>query len=166
MKTLLQLVVTSQEIETMLINNGGEITPEIEELLEVNSTDIISKVDNYNFIMEKLSSNEAYWKAKATEYAAYAKSFAKAQERIKDHLKMVMQAHELKEIVGNEVRYTLRPSVGSLVVDDASKLPNEYLIVTTSPNNAAIKKDLAAGKQIEGAHIEAGYTLSKYNKKA
>lgn len=165
MKSLVQLLVESQEIERQLLENGGEITPEVENLLEVTSGDIINKVDNYNFLVEKLASNEAYWKAKAAEYAAYAKSFGKAQERIKDHLKAIMLANELKEIVGNEVRYTLRPSAGSLVIEDESIIPDRYLVIKTEVNKAEVKLAIASGKEVVGARIEPGFTLSKYNKK-
>jgi hypothetical protein len=165
MKSLVQLLIESQEIERQLLESGGEITPAVETLLEVNTGDIINKVDNYNFLVEKLASNEAYWKAKAAEYTAFAKSFAKAQERIKDHLKTLMLTHDLKEVVGNEVRYTLRPSAGSLVIDNESIIPDRYLVVKTEVNKAEVKLAIASGKEVVGAHIEPGFVLSKYNKK-
>ena len=165
MKNLTTLVAQAHEIERMILEANGELTSEIEAMLDLNNTELAQKVDSYAFLLEKLGSNETHWKAKAAEYSLYAKTFASAQSKIKEHLKNVMIAADLKEIIGEEIRYTLRPSTGSLVVDNINQLENKYLVITTSPNNIAIKKDISEGKDVPGAHIEPGFVLSKYFKK-
>lgn len=60
MSTLNELLAEFREIEDMLIESGGELTPEIEKRLDQNNTDIETKLDNYaNFIQHLKGQAEA-----------------------------------------------------------------------------------------------------------
>jgi len=60
--TLYDLVKQQSAISQNLMENDGELTPEIEALIKQVSTDLPKKVDNYATFMDKLKSDISYLK--------------------------------------------------------------------------------------------------------
>lgn len=160
-KTLVELVNQSQIITESLAESGGELTPEIEALIEQASIDLADKMDRYYFVMRDLEMKSAMAKARAEEWANLAKVYANSFDHLKDRVLHGLQAMDVNEIVGREVTFKRRLNPPKAIIDDESLLGPDHLKVETvfKVDKAKIAADLKAGKPVPGAHLEQGERL-------
>ena len=78
------------------------------------------------------------------------------KEKLKDYLRMNMEAADIKKIQCPLFTITLVEGREIATVTDESKLPDEYVTVKTdiSPNKNAIAQALKDGIEVPGAHLE------------
>lgn len=167
-KSLVSIVSDTNDIVSQLIENGGELPPDLEEKFLINKNELAVKTDSYAYMLERLELEESYWKAKANDMALISKSLKGLRERLKDRLKYALSNLEEKEIKGDDYRFKLSNAKGKLVIDDEKIISDEYKYqkVSMELDKDKIKEDLAKGVKIEGARIEESSMLRKYlNKK-
>lgn len=154
-KSLIALTADYQRLVALLMETGGEITPEIEQELTVNGEQLAQKADKYEFITGKLEAEETYWKGKADEYLRVARACANARQRLRDGIKASMQMMGKTEIVGENATFKLTNSAPRLVLHEA-QLEREYIVETVvrEPNKDKIKGALKEGKSVSGAYFE------------
>lgn len=82
-------------------------------------------------------------------------------ERIEDRILTEMMDSGLKQATGLQRTFTQRPAPESLVVDDETLIPAEYLreSVLSAPDKVAIKQALAQGAEIGGVHLQQKISL-------
>lgn len=155
-KSLFALTQDYQRLMTLLMETGGELTPEVEQELAVNGELLAAKADKYDFIIGKLEAEETYWKGKADEYARVGRACANARQRLRDGIKASMQFMRATEIVGENTTFKLTGSAPKLVLDQPNMLPGEYVIETVvrEPNKDKIKGALKEGLTVPGARME------------
>lgn len=166
-KTLAALFTEANDIGLKLIENEGEITPDLEERLNQLQIDLPEKVDAYVFIMEALEAQEAMYKKRAEFFSRLAKSHSGTRERIKERIKFLMQQGNKDEVLGNDYRFKLSPSKPSLKVN-TELLPAKFTreVVLFEVDKKAIEEALMSGEDVPGAHFECGVTFRIYaNKK-
>lgn len=163
-KTLTDITVEAFELSRLLIECGGELTPEIEARLEVNSQALLAKVDNYVAIEDQFEMQAAYFDRKAKVNQAIAKAYKGQIERLRSRIKETMKLIEKDVVMGNEYYYRLSKSAPKLVIDDESKIPTDFQMVvqTVKLDNEKIKSMLLEGFEIPGAHIEQNGTLKVF----
>lgn len=161
-KPLPVLVMEMSEVLSKVIDNGGELTPELEALFDAAGVDLKTKTDSYAFFMDRLETEATFWKAKADDYAKVARSCKELRERLNDSIKGAMRMLETDEICGNDMRFKLARAAPKLVIEE-SKLPPSYLmqVVENVPDKTKIKADIEVGKEIPGVTQEDVYTLRK-----
>lgn len=81
---------------------------------------------------------------------------AARKEKLKDYLRMNMEASGIKKISCPLFTITLVEGREIAVVDNESELPDEYVDVKTqiAPNKNAIATALKNGIEVKGAHLE------------
>lgn len=158
-------------IEENLINNGGEITEEIDsqykELTKVENLKA-QKVDNINFIFGAFKSEKKAIAEKIKFFQSIKKGLDNSESRLKDYVRYNMLESGLDELTGIDTRIKLVGCQTRLVID-LDQLPKKYLHekITLEPNKDQIKKDLESGIEVPGASIEGGTTIKEYkNRKA
>ena len=163
-QTLTQLASEAIELVHIIMKNGGEITPEIEERLEVNSKSIMSKVDGYVAIEDQFQAQADLCRSKANVWSKVAKTFEGRIEKLRSNIKFCMKEMEKDEILGKENRYVLSKSVPKLVIDSEDEIPNEFKMIVqkTELDKEKIKQALINGFEVPGAHIEENGTLRVY----
>jgi len=119
--SLYQLTQEQQAIESALIDNGGELTPELEKMLEGNSEAIANKVDGYNMILRRLGGSESVLDTEIKRLTALKKTAQNAQRSLKDHLLHTMQEAGLDRLDGNLCKAYVRHTQ-SVDVDECSLL--------------------------------------------
>ena len=91
------------------------------------------------------------------------KQVKKKEENIKSMLKDSMELLGTTKIETDLGKISIRNNSGSLKIDDIDLIPNIYKeeVVTTTVkvDSNLIKKQIKAGIEIEGCHIEAGTSL-------
>lgn len=161
MKSLITIVQETNNIEQMLLESQGELTAEIESALCVSESDMSEKVDSYSYIMDRFAALEMHYKAKAEFFIQISKQCETVQDRLKDNLKYAMQTLGKSELVGEDIKFKLSSTSGSLVITDEEMIPVEYKSerIVTDVNKKSLKDDIAKGKQVPGAEIKPGYSL-------
>jgi hypothetical protein len=160
-KSLVALTEDYQRLMGLLMETGGELTPEIEKELEVNTEMLAAKADKYEFITSKLEAEEAYFKAKADSYTRVARACANARQRLRDAIKFSMQQTGKTEIIGEDTTFCIVNGAPKLVIKDPGVVPKNYVVETIvrDLDKDKIKADLKAGKSVPGAEFEPVYQL-------
>jgi hypothetical protein len=163
-ENLVSLASEAHEISKLVLESDGELTPELEHRLDFNSTSLMAKVDSYVFIERHLEANAAIWKRKAEACKAIESRFVKSQEKLRNRVKVCMQALGEKELKGRNYRYSLSTSKDKLVIVDPKIIPNECKMVVSETVNdkEKIRSLLDAGIQVPGVVLEPVFTLKTY----
>lgn len=161
--SLVSLVSESSKLEMLLIESGGEITPEIEQALAVNAEEISNKVDSYSAVLERFKVLEGYYKERADQYSSIAKQCKNVQDRLKDNLKFVMDQLGTNEISGHEMRFVKSATSGLINIIDEELIPIEYKkeVITTEIDKKRLKEDASKGF-VPGTEFVPGFSLRSY----
>lgn len=162
-KSLITIVSEAANIERMLIESGGVITPELEKALSINSSELSTKADGYSIIIERFKSLEEFYSVRAKFYSEIANRCAASVVRLKDNIKFAMSELQTTEIKGEDVRFVVRPTKGKLVIDDIEMIPVEFKEekIETIINKDKLKAALLIAP-VAGASLEAGVQLNIY----
>lgn len=161
-------------IEEALWENGGELTPELEEALTETRESLIAKTDSYGALIRNFESSASCIDAEIKRLTALKKTAEKASERLKARVLDSMQFNELSKLDGKFTKFSLRRSERT-VTDDESILAPYYFTIeairSTLPPYVQlgdlkvskqiikdmIKKD---GIQIPGASLEENWSVT------
>lgn len=105
-RTLFQLTADMAELENELIDNGGELTPEIEGMLAATQEALVAKTDGYNTLLRKLKATETTCDQEAKYWQGKKKVAANAQKRLREHINDVMGAFGINRIEGETCKIT------------------------------------------------------------
>jgi len=86
------------------------------------------------------------------------KALENRQASLKEYLRTNMEQCKITKITHPLFTITLGKGKPIVVIDEESKIPDEYMntTVTTSPMKAEIAKAIKEGKVVPGAHSETG----------
>jgi len=141
---VLELDLEEQDLSTVLDSLQGTVAEKAEGILMVMKT-LEAEQDAYS--KEQARLNELKSKAK------------KKADAMKDYLAYNLQQMDIKKLDTTLFKLSFRKSE-SVVVDDQTQLPEEYIKVKTteSPDKTALKKALKNG-EVKGCHIETKQNL-------
>jgi hypothetical protein len=161
--TLLALTSQAMVIAQKIVEARGELTPELEDELAVNSKFLSGKVDAYVMIEERLKSEAEHFEARAKEFSALSKAFCRAKETLRERILYCLTQMGQDEIQGTEYRWKKQACAKRLCVNE-ELLPKDYLMVITQtvPDREKIKSVLADGFEIAGVSEEGGYAIRHY----
>lgn len=158
-------VIVSQvaQIEQMLIESEGQITPEIENMLVVKETNLPEKIDGYAAVIERFEMIQEHYKKRAQEISSIAKSAGEVAERCKENIRQALRILDKKEIKGHDVVFKLSLSNPKVIIEDESKIDPAYKVTETivSVDRKRIAEELKLGVPVDGAHLEETYALRK-----
>jgi len=161
MKLSLYEIEKSQlEVVEQLIENGGELTPEIEELLKLNAENLTTKGTNYGFLIKQLTGECSIIDSEIDRLDALKKSRTKSIEKLKNNLSVAMQVFGVDKIESPVLKISFRASE-SVEIDDVDSIPAKFMVTktTTAPDKIAIKTAIKAGELTIGAHIQVNQNL-------
>lgn len=143
-----QQVIVIQE----LIANEGEITAEQETALNA----LVRKVDDCDMFMRRLDMEAEYFEAQAKLFADQAKRVKARRDWFTAYIKMVMQSGDMKEMVGERIKFVLQNNPPKAVIDDEALIPKEYAVTETITKieKKRLLEDLKMGVPVPGAHLE------------
>lgn len=160
-------------IEDALWENGGELTPELEEAMTANAMDVAAKVDGYGALIHKFDTAESSIDAEIKRLTALKKTAVNAKDRLKSYLLYSMQTLGISKLDGTLNKVSLRRS--ERVVADEESILAPYLFALeefrkTLPDhislgdlkiNKTVIKDMIKkeGIQIPGATMEENWSV-------
>lgn len=161
-KALVTTALEIAELTQQIVDAGGELTPVIEECLEISGAELMQKADRYAAFLDRLDSERATWKDRADAYGRVAKSLASLKDRLNSNIKLAMQIMGTHKIDGEESRLLLSRGAPKLVIDD-TKLPDAWKMAVTEyvPDKERIKAAIERGETIEGVTQEDVFSLRK-----
>lgn len=159
-KPMIQL---SAEIEMLLVEAEGELTPAVEQSL----AQLARKVDDCVFVLDRLEKVAEFYVERAAKLERIARAAKASRERLKTYVKAVMEASSTDELLGDDFRFKASTSAPRVVVTDEKLVPMKFLEekVSLVPNKKLILEALEAGEEVPGAQAEQGKTLRVYPRK-
>ena len=143
-----------------LIENGGELTPELELALQINKDNFHSKSENYAYITKQFDGEIDMIDNEIKRLQQAKKSREKTIQRLKDTIELAMLTFDIDKIETPLIKISFRKSE-SVEVADVNDLPNEYKVikVTETADKFKIKDALKSGVFISGCSIKSNRNL-------
>lgn len=166
-KSLVQMAQDFLSLESALLESGGEITQEIEQMLEVKELNLPQKIDSYVHRMKRLEMIEGFYKEKLNEIRAVIHGIATAQDKLRQNIKLAMKTLQVNELSGFEYCLKTSQTTPTVMIVDQNGLPGEYLVTETitKVDKKSIARDLMAGRLVPGAELEQNVALRSCLKK-
>jgi hypothetical protein len=137
-------------------DNGGELTPELEEQLTITENDRESKCEGYVSVIRMFKSKSQLIKDEAKRLLDAARTYDKSIERLEDNL--LSSIVQLGNIKTNFVSISTRRNKSVEIADDI-EIPLQYQRVKIEANKTAIKEALESGIDVPGATIVEKFSL-------
>ena len=149
-----------KELINQLIENGGEITPELELLLQINKDQLQTKSENYGYVIKQFNAEIDIIDNEIKRLQQAKKTRENSIERLKTVLTFAMNTYEVDEIKTPLIKINFRKSE-SVEVEDINELPQMFKVVklTESADKNKIKEALKLGEQIKGCSIKINNNL-------
>ncbi len=149
-----------QQLVNQLIENGGEITPELELALQINKDNFHSKSENYAFITRQFDAEMDIIDNEIKRLQQAKKSREKTIQRLKDTIELAMLTFDIDKIETPLIKISFRKSE-SVEVENVNELPNEFKVIklTETADKLKIKDALKSGMFIEGCSIKTNRNL-------
>jgi len=143
-----------------LIDNGGELTPELEISLQINKDNFHSKSENYAYITKQFDGEMDIIDNEIKRLQQAKKSREKTIQRLKDTIELAMLTFDVNKIETPLIKISFRNSE-SVEVSDVNDLPNEFKTIklTESADKLKIKDALKSGVFISGCSIKSNRNL-------
>lgn len=112
-----------RDIEDLLEENGGEMTPALETLWNETSESLMQKVDNYNTLLNKLSDQSDNVAREIKRLQAIKRTCDNSVKRIKEHVMDCMAANDIDKLEGAYCKMSLSSSTSTEVDEDTVLKP-------------------------------------------
>jgi hypothetical protein len=142
-----------------IINNEGELTPELEDRLMINQDQLEAKGKGYGYIIKDIESEIDVIDVELKRLAALKKQRTNAVDKLKTSLSQAMQLFDISELKTPTLKINFRKSESVDV--DIPFLDKKYIKITTTEtaDKMAIKEALKRGEQITGAALKTNLNL-------
>jgi hypothetical protein len=152
--TIFQIEQSYNQLAEQLIDNDGELTPELSEQLAITEEQLQNKSVAYSFVIKQMDADVDTIDAEIKRLQALKKQREKASEYLKERIKHAMDLFNIDEIKTPLVKINFRKSE-TVEVNDVNALPSLYKVVkvTEQADKAAIKAALKDGVEVTGCSI-------------
>jgi len=152
--TIYQIEQSYNQLAEELIDNGGEITPELSEALAITEEQLQNKSVAYSFVIKQMDADVDIIDAEIKRLQAAKKQREKASDYLKDRIKHAMDTFQIEEIKTPLVKINFRKSE-TVEVENVNSLPMAYktVKVVETADKVAIKAALKDGVEVTGCSI-------------
>ena len=143
-----------------LEENGGELTPDLEQALAITEGQFTEKAVDYGLAILNLDAMAEAAKAEKERLAGLQKFYENAKKRLAETLSGAMRALDHPKVETPTLRLSLRHTQAT-EIDNADDIPARFKMtkVETVIDKAAVKKAIVAGEDVPGAHLNDNYNL-------
>ena len=157
--SLIEISATIERILMMIIESGGEVTPESFDELKLFRGKLEQKGESIAFVIKGVIEGRIdRLKTLKEQVCSKLKAEENARDRLRTYLKEAMVATDTKKIRGDLYSITLREPSKIIEVIDDKKTPAKYITVETIQkiDSRAILADLKAGIDVPGYKLADG----------
>lgn len=158
-KTLFDLTSEAREIEDILWETGGELTPELEAKMTLNREALVAKVESYGMLYRKFKATASMVGDEIKRLQAIKKTAENGEKRLKERLEFNMRANDMTLLEGGSTRVSFAKNPASLEVDEEAMLAPYLFLVDQLIESLPpyIKVDIKISKDvIKQMHKETG----------
>lgn len=159
MKTTLYTITEDQRLlNAMLEENGGELTPEIEEAMQITEDNLLAKAEAYGATISEYDAQAEACAAEIKRLTAYKKTCENVSKRMRERLSDAMHTFDKDKLTAGTFRFSFRKST-SVLVEDETIIPKEFFKVEPTLKKKELLDALKAGELIAGASLATNYSL-------
>ena len=125
-RSLFQLTAEQREIEEILWENGGELTPELEERMNSNSEAMAIKADSYSVLIRRFDSASDAIAKEIKRLTALKKTADSAVKKLKGNVERCMTDNGISVLEGSMTRFSFKKNPPSIQVDE-EKILSPYM---------------------------------------
>lgn len=154
-KSLFKIEQEYLSIAQQLIDNGGEVTEELQAAIAINEADLQTKSTNYSFVIKQMEGDVEIIDKEMARLTKLKKARNNSIERLESAIKQAMEFYQIEEIKTPLIKINFRKSK-QVIVNDAKLLDTKYIKITTSESidKVKIKEDIEAGLPVTGAVLQ------------
>jgi hypothetical protein len=154
MSNIYQIQQDYLAITNELIENGGELSPELETALVINKSELQQKAVAYIYVTKSLEADVTTIDEEIKRLQALKASRVKTIDKLKETVKQAMEMYEIEEIKTATLKINFRKSES--IEADAEQLLDYYCIfkTTITPDKAKIKEAIKNGEAVIGASLK------------
>lgn len=136
----------------------GELTPEIEQQLQINEEQLKEKAINYGYVIRSFEYDNDVIDAEIKRLKQLKEQKENAIDKLKNAVSDAMHLYGIEKIDSPTLKLSFRKSESIEVSDNLDK---KYLIekTTLQPDKNAIKQAIKQGEQVEGAVLVTNYNI-------
>jgi hypothetical protein len=159
MSNIYQIQQDYLSITNELIENGGELSPELENALAINKQELQNKGINYGYVIKSLESDVSTIDEEIKRLNALKSSRNKSIDLLKETIKNAMQLYDIEELKTPTLKINFRKSE-SVEVDPDLVLDMYCNFKTVkTPDKAKIKEIIKSGDAVFGASLNINWNL-------
>jgi len=149
-----------QLIIAEVINNEGEITPELETALTINKEQLQSKAVDYCYVIKSLESDCEQIDNEIARLNKLKKVRSNLTDRLKNTVSSAMELYEVEKIETPLIKLSFRNSE-SVEITNEQQLDAKFIVTktVTTPDKKAIKDAIKNGELVCGATISYNKNL-------
>lgn len=138
----------------------GEFTPELEQALIINESELKEKAVNYAYVIKQLGHEANAVDLEIKRLQDIKKRHEKTIERMEGAISSAMQLYGIEKIDSSFIKLSFRKSESVEVINEA-QLTEEFTNTKTTitPNKVAIKDALKNGSDVLGAVLKTTFNL-------
>jgi DNA repair ATPase RecN len=158
MSNIWQIQQNYLSIINQLIDNGGELTPELETAMAITQEELQHKAHSCVVAIRALEHDVDACANEIKRLQAIKKARENAAERLRKSIETAMTTFDINRIEFATTVISLRKSE-AVQISDESTLPEQYLRWKSEPDKTKIKAALKSGEDVIGAQIVENVNL-------
>jgi hypothetical protein len=160
MNSLIRALTEANSIDLKLAESGGEITPEIQELMDIVDLSIPEAIDREREFLLRLEAFENEWRTRLKPVQKQPATLKKIRENRERAIKELCAQAGKTELVGNDYVLCVTPIKPRLAIDP-DKIPEKYkrTVTVVEIDEEMIEQDLHLGLAVEGAELKPNFQL-------
>ena len=158
--TLFQIEQEYIQLAEALTDNGGELTPELSQALEINQANLETKSTNYGLVIKQMEYEIDILDSELKRLQGLKKSRENAIDRLKHNISEAMKLYGYEKIETPVLKLSFRKSE-TVEIDNELQIPDDYKVtkVSVTADKKLIKEAIKEGLEIPGAHLEVHQNL-------
>lgn len=160
MGTIFNIQTEYKSIIKALIDNGGELTDELQTEIEISQKELYKKTESYSWAIKEIDGEISIIKEEIERLQGLINSRDKAIKRMKDVILNAMETFEIDKIETPLIKISIRESEAVEVINEA-QIPDIYFAEKTTKtiSKTMIKEAIKSGASIDGAIIKINKSL-------
>lgn len=141
-----------------IIDNNGELSPELSQALAINETELKEKAINYGYVIRSFEYENDIIDAEIKRLKALKEQKEKAIQKLKDAVSDAMNLYGIEKVESPALKLSFRKSESIKISENLDK---RFMIekVTLQPDKVAIKEAIKKGEQVDGAVLVINQNL-------
>lgn len=156
---LYEITVEQMNLNNLLEESYGELTPELEEALKINKENLVTKAEGYAKAIKNYKAEQDALAEEIKKLQAKKKVCENAIARMKDALSTAMDTFDMPKVQAGLFKISLSKSESVNIIDEDA-VPMEYKKATYTVSKTDIKNAIGGGLVVEGVEIKENKSVT------